>query len=97
MADDDQTQRPGDPLARHILDLCAVKESIRPEDAARSYFAEHRRPKDTDEDWRRYMVPVKQQMIALARQGKLEIVRKGEVQDPEDFKGLVRIRLPRAD
>lgn len=91
MADDEQKR--GDPLAQRILDLCAEKSSIRPEDAAKSYFGDHRRPKDKDEDWRRYMVPVKQQMVALARQGKVEIVRKGEVQDPEDFRGIVRIRL----
>lgn len=93
MADDDDKPA-GDPLAQHILDLCARKGSIRPEDAAKSYFEEHRRLKDTDEDWRRYMVPVKQQMIGLARQGRIEITRKGEVQDPEDFKGIVRMRLP---
>ncbi|WP_404385560.1 DUF3253 domain-containing protein [Caenispirillum salinarum] len=92
--DDDQQQKKGDPLAQCILDLCAAKGSIRPEDAAQAYFEEHRRPKDTDEGWRRYMVPTKQQIVALARQGKVEIVRKGIVQDPEDFKGLVRIRLP---
>lgn len=90
--DDQQPKR--DPLALCILDLCAAKGSIRPEDAAQAYFAEHRRPKETDEGWRRYMVPVKQQILALARQGKVEIVRKGVVQDPDDFRGLVRIRLP---
>lgn len=94
-ADDIRPKR--DPLADHILALCAQKGSIRPEDAARSYFEMFRRPKDRDEDWRRYMVPVKQQMVALARQGLVEITRKGEVQDPEDFKGLVRIRLPQAE
>ncbi|GAA0569278.1 DUF3253 domain-containing protein [Caenispirillum bisanense] len=94
MSSADETRPKRDPLADHILALCGEKSSIRPEDAARSYFAMHRRPKDRDEDWRRYMVPVKQQMVALARQGLVEITRKGEAQDPDDFKGLVRIRLP---
>lgn len=93
MSSADDTRPKRDPLAEHILALCGEKGSIRPEDAARSYFQMYRRPKDRDEDWRRYMVPVKQQMVALARQGLVDITRKGEVQDPDDFKGLVRIRL----
>lgn len=68
---DDQQQQKGDPLAQCILDLCAARGSIRPEDAAQAYFEEHRRPRDTDEGWRRYMVPTKQQIVALARQGKV--------------------------
>lgn len=97
MSSADDTRPKRDPLADHILALCAQKGSIRPEDAARSYFEMFRRPKDSDEDWRRYMVPVKQQMVALARQGVVEITRKGVAQDPQDFKGIVRIRLPQGD
>ena len=39
------------------------------------------------------MTPVKQQMVHLARTGRIEIVRKGEVVDPEEFRGIVRMRL----
>jgi hypothetical protein len=30
----------------------------------------------------------------LARQGRLEILRKGQPVDPKSFKGVVRLRLP---
>lgn len=40
------------------------------------------------------MNPVKQQMTSLARKGAIEIVRGSVVQDPDDFRGLVRMRLP---
>lgn len=36
---------------------------------------------------------VKQRAVSLAREGRIEIVRKGQVVDPEDFKGIVRYRL----
>jgi hypothetical protein len=39
------------------------------------------------------MNPVKQQMLHLARAGQIEITRKGVVVDPEDFRGVVRMRL----
>ncbi|MBF0251387.1 MAG: DUF3253 domain-containing protein [Alphaproteobacteria bacterium] len=52
-----------------------------------------RKPKDRPDLWRRYMTAVKQQAVHLARQGRVEILRKGEVADPNDFKGLVKMRL----
>ena len=51
------------------------------------------KPKDGPNLWRRYMVAVKQQAIHLARAGKIDIVRKGKAVDPNDFKGIVRLRL----
>ncbi|MEP5699177.1 MAG: DUF3253 domain-containing protein [Sneathiella sp.] len=30
----------------------------------------------------------------LARTGRIEIMRKGKVADPNDFKGLYKLRLP---
>ena len=44
--------------------------------------------------WRRYMNAVRQQATHLARQGRLEILRKGQPVDPKNFKGVVRLRLP---
>ena len=53
-----------------------------------------RRPTDGPELWRRYMNAVRQQATHLARQGRLEILRKGQPVDPKNFKGVVRLRLP---
>jgi len=41
----------------------------------------------------RYKVAVKQQALRLARKGVVEMLRKGEVVDPDDHKGVVRLRL----
>ena len=40
------------------------------------------------------MNAVRQQAIHLARQGRIEIVRKGRPVDPNKVKGVVRLRLP---
>lgn len=89
--DDDAPK--GDPIAHLIIALCHQHGSTSPQDVAKSFFAEHRKAKDPADGWRRYMNPVKQQMIHLARNGQVEITRKGEAVDPDDFRGLVRIRL----
>lgn len=89
--DDDAPK--GDPIAHLIVALCAEHGSISPQDVAKRFFAEHRKAKDPDDGWRRYMNPVKQQMVHLARAGQVEITRKGEAVDPDDFRGLVKIRL----
>jgi hypothetical protein len=52
------------------------------------------KPADVHELWRRYMNAVRQQATHLARQGRIEITRKGQPVDPKNFKGVVRLRLP---
>jgi len=86
----------GDPIVLRIKEMAAAagKTGVSPQEVARACFADYRRPKDPDDGWRRYMNPVKQQMVSLARAGEVEIVRGDAVQDPNDFRGLVRIRLP---
>lgn len=89
--------RKDDALTVRILSLAAENEDgISPQNIAKSFFADHRKAKDPDDAWRRYLNPVKQQMVHLARQGRVQIVRKkNDVVDPDDFRGLVRVRLPR--
>lgn len=87
------TEKTLDPVAEFILEALAESGSLAPVDVARAYGAKRRRPTDKPDAWRRYMTPVKQQMLHLARAGLIEIVRKGEVVDPEDFRGIVRMRL----
>lgn len=82
-----------DPVAEFILETLSEAGSLAPVDIARAIGARRRRPSDKPDAWRRYLVPVKQQMLHLARAGEIEIVRKGEVVDPEDFRGIVRMRL----
>ena len=82
-----------DPIAEFILETLAHEESAAPVDIARALGEARRKPAEKPDAWRRFMKPVKQQMLYLARSGRIEIVRKGEVVDPEDFRGVVRMRL----
>lgn len=67
-------------------------------DAARAVAERRRRQRDDPlELWRRYMTAVRQQALHLARQGRIEIVRKGVPVDLDNFKGVVRLRLPQDD
>lgn len=86
-----------DPVAETILATLAglsTGASISLMDAAKAVAERRRRPADGPELWRRYMNAVRQQATHLARQGRIEILRKGEPVDPKNFKGVVRIRLP---
>ena len=74
-----------------IFDLLAAKpagKSVSPEDVARTVDAE---------GWRRLLGQVRAVARGLARQGKLVILRHNKPADPEDFKGVYRLRLPGAE
>lgn len=92
------TKQPADdPVAERILQTLAglsTGDSISLMDAAKAVAETRRRPSDGPELWRRYMNAVRQQATHLARQGRIEILRKGQPVDPNNFKGVVRLRLP---
>jgi len=75
-----------------IFDLLAAKvapgKSVSPEEVARAV---------DPEGWRRLLGHVRAVARGLARQGKLVILRHGKPADPEDFKGVYRLRLPLPD
>ena len=85
-----------DPVAEFILEILSDGQSVAPVDIARALGATRQRPRDKPDAWRRFLMPVKQQMVYLARNGRIEILRKGVVTDPDNFRGVVRLRL-RAD
>lgn len=85
-----------DPVATAIMTLLAetdARKAITPESAARAYAETRRRKSDPPDLWRRYLNAVRQQSIHLARAGRIEILRKGKPADPNDFKGVYRLRL----
>lgn len=92
---ENEIEKPLDPVAEFILEALGELGSAAPVDIARALGEARKRPNEKPDAWRRFMNPVKQQMIHLARGGLVEIVRKGEVVDPEDFRGVVRMRLKR--
>ena len=74
-----------------IFDLLGAKEagkSIAPEDVARKMDAKA---------WRRLLGHVRAVARGLARQRKLVILRHNKPADPDDFRGVYRIRLPLPD
>lgn len=45
-------------------------------------------------EWRSLSTQVRRAAAAMMRRGELVILRKGKPVDPEDFRGVVRLRLP---
>ena len=84
-----------DPIALWMLDAVADGGEIGLADVARGFGRARAKPKDPADAWRKYLNAVRQQAVHLARQGRIEIVRGGVAVDPDDFKGLVKVRLPR--
>lgn len=78
-----------DPVVVAILDALAEGGSPTFQDIARRIAKQRGKPRDGPNLWRRYMNAVKQQA------GRIEITRKGEAVDPRDFKGIVKLRLPK--
>ncbi len=86
-----------DPLAQTILALCAALapgKSICPTDAAKAFA---RACEEDELAWRGHLSQVRARAVALARAGRLVITRKGKPVDPDDFRGVYRIGLPRGD
>ena len=72
-----------------IFDLLGAKiapgKSVSPEEVARAV---------DPEGWRRLLGQVRAIARGLARQGRVVVLRHNKPADPEDFKGVYRIRLP---
>lgn len=96
MNDAPQETKKDDPIALWMLEHLADGREMPLVDAARGIAKDRAKPKDPPDVWRKYLAAVRQQAIYLARQGRLEILRGKTVVDPNDFKGLVKIRLPKA-
>jgi hypothetical protein len=48
-------------------------------------------------DWHGLLMPIRRAAVALAQAGRLVIYRKGQPADPDDFRGVYRLGLPRQD
>jgi hypothetical protein len=67
------------------------EKTICPSEAARSVGGPHA------DGWGPLMQPVRRIAVRLAKQGRLVITRKGRPVDPDDFRGVYRLSLPRED
>jgi DNA-binding transcriptional ArsR family regulator len=76
---------PGDLRAEILRQVTqrGADKSICPSEVARAY----------GEGWQRLMSHVRNAARGLAREGQIEILRKGRPVDPEVMKGVIRLRL----
>lgn len=88
---------PDDPVAGYILRAVSAGQDVAPRDIAMAIAADRARPDAPKDIWRKYMTAVRQQAIHLARSGRLHIVRKGEILDPNKLKGLYKLRKATSD
>ena len=81
-------------LEATILELTAARgedKTICPSDAARHLAGKH------PDGWGPLMTPIRRVAVRLAHEGRVVIYRKGKPADPDNFKGVYRIGLPRQD
>lgn len=83
-----------------ILELCTAsgaERTVCPTDAAKTVAARKAGSATPPEDWQKWLSDVRRTAIGLARAGRLVIYRKGKPVDPNDFRGVYRLGLPRAE
>jgi hypothetical protein len=70
-----------------LTGLRGAEKSICPSEVARSLAPD-------EEGWRRLLGTVRLATLDLARQGRIEILRKGKPVDPGDeIRGVIRLRI----
>ena len=72
-----------------LLEEAGAGRTISPTDAARALIE--------GSEWNVLMPAVRRAAVKLALEGRLVIIRKGQPADPNDFKGVYRLGLPRQD
>ncbi|MDJ1157247.1 DUF3253 domain-containing protein [Chelatococcus sp. SYSU_G07232] len=81
-------------LATVMLALVAERgpdKTVCPSEVARAIGGDH------PDGWGPLMQPVRRAAVRLAKEGRVVIYRKGKPVDPEDFRGVYRIGLPREE
>ena len=84
-------------LEQTIVDLCNAQgpgKTICPTDAAKTIASERG---EDDLAWRRWLQQVRSTAVGMSRKGDLIIYRKGKPVDPDTFRGVYRLGLPRSD
>jgi hypothetical protein len=72
-----------------LLAAAGAGRTVSPTDAARAL--------EPGADWHLLMPAVRRAAVKLALDGRIVITRKGRPVDPNDFKGVYRLGLPRQD
>ncbi len=70
---------------------CGPQKTICPSDVARAVAGNH------PDQWGPLMQPIRRIAVRLAEEGRLVVFRKGKPADPQSFKGVYRLGMPRLD
>lgn len=62
-----------------------------PSEVARAIAGSH------PDNWGPLMQPIRRVAVDLAKSGRLAIFRKGKLADPDDFRGVYRLGMPREE
>ena len=65
--------------------------TICPSEAARAIGGDH------PDGWGPLMQPIRRVAVRLMKEGRIVITRKGRPVDPDDFRGVYRLRLPEGE
>lgn len=90
MSVSDSPQAPAPSLEESILDILVRTGGT----LSAPEIAHAIRP---DADWHALLLPIRRAAVELAQAGRLVIYRKGKPADPNDFRGVYRLGLPRQD
>jgi len=75
-----------------LTELRGAGKSICPSEVARALHAADQ--PGAAEGWQRLMTPVRNAARTLARDGRIEILRKGQPVDPNaEIRGVIRLRI----
>ena len=66
-----------------LTDLRGPDKSICPSEAARAL----------DDDWQGLLGDVRRAAVGLAKAGRIDILRKGQPIDPDQVRGVIRLRM----
>ena len=83
-----------DDLEAAMMDLLHERgpgKTICPSEAARAVGGPH------PDGWGPLMQPARRIAVSLMKQGRLVITRKGRPVDPDDFRGVYRLSLPKGN
>ncbi|MCZ4281001.1 DUF3253 domain-containing protein [Kiloniella laminariae] len=91
----EEKQKTDDPVAVFILgELSGAEAPMSPDNLARAFYKPRAKKEDRPDSWRKYLPAVRQQALYLARSGRINIIRKGEVVDPKaPIKGLFKLAI----
>lgn len=78
-----------EPVLLRLLAERGAAKTICPSEVARAVGGDH------PDGWGPLMTPVRRLAVRLMKEGRLVILRKGRPVDPDDFKGVYRLSLPR--